>query len=138
MFWTLIALLGCLVYMRGTQRVTERQFRLEAENSRRQEQTYQAMVQHYSQAVFEMQARMDGPAHRGGVAGETVQLMLDSSSQRTARLEAKLEMLERELDKLRRAVAEGEGMNGTLLASISDLHHKFNNLNHAVSALVEH
>ncbi|NBV23273.1 MAG: hypothetical protein EBS05_15300, partial [Proteobacteria bacterium] len=64
MFWALIVLLGCLVYMRGNQRVIERQAKMEAESARRQEQTYQAMVQHYRQVAMEQQTRMDSHGPR--------------------------------------------------------------------------
>jgi hypothetical protein len=64
MFWTLLVLLACLVYLRSTQIVAERQAKLEAENARRQEQTYQAMVQHYRQVVNEQQARMETAGQR--------------------------------------------------------------------------
>ncbi|MFA6546317.1 MAG: hypothetical protein WCS99_18005 [Limisphaerales bacterium] len=143
MFWALVVLLGCLVYMRGTQRVTERQMKLEAESSRRQEQTYQAMVQHYRQVVMEQQSRMDTNGQRGGGGGgggsgvEAVQMLVENNMHREARLEARVEGLAKELEQLRREVAECEGTTTTLFGSVSDLHHKMNGLNHAVGALVD-
>lgn len=142
MFWTLIVLIGCLVYMHSTQRSMERQAKMEAENGRRQEQTYQAMVQHYRQVVLEQQARMDSPGHRSGSGSasggvEAVQLLVESNMQRSARLEARVETLAKELDQLRRTLAECEGTSSTLFSSVSDLHHKMNNLNHSVMSLVD-
>ena len=142
MFWTLIVLIGCLVYMHSTQRSMERQAKMEAENGRRQEQTYQAMVQHYRQVVLEQQARMDSPGHRSGSGSasggvEAVQLLVESNMQRSARLEARVETLAKELEQLRRTVAECEGTSSTLFSSVSDLHHKMNNLNHSVMSLVD-
>lgn len=142
MFWTLIVLIGCLVYMHSSQRSMERQAKMEAENGRRQEQTYQAMVQHYRQVVLEQQARMDLPGHRsgsgsGGGGVEAVQLLVESNMQRSARLEARVETLAKELDQLRRTLAECEGTSSTLFSSVSDLHHKMNNLNHSVMSLVD-
>jgi phage shock protein A len=138
MFWTLIVLIGCLVYMHSSQRSMERQAKMEAENGRRQEQTYQAMVQHYRQVVLEQQSRMDSPGHRSGSGGvEAVQLLVESNMQRSARLEARVETLAKELEQLRRTVAECEGTSATLFSSVSDLHHKMNDLNHAVMGLVD-
>lgn len=142
MFWTLIVLLGCLVYMHSTQRFMERQAKMEAENGRRQEQTYQAMVQHYRQVVLEQQSRMDSPGHRsgsgsGGGGVEAVQLLVESNMQRSARLEARVETMSKELEQLRRTIAECEGTSSTLFSSVSDLHHKMNNLNHSVMSLVD-
>lgn len=142
MFWTLIVLIGCLVYMHSTQRSMERQAKMEAENGRRQEQTYQAMVQHYRQVVLEQQSRMDSPGHRsgsgsGGGGVEAVQLLVESNMQRSARLEARVETMSKELEQLRRTIAECEGTSSTLFSSVSDLHHKMNNLNHSVMSLVD-
>lgn len=66
MFWALIVLVLCLVYMRSNAVVAERQAKLEAENARRQEQTYQAMVQHYRQVVTDQQSRMDVVGQQSG------------------------------------------------------------------------
>lgn len=143
MFWTLIALLGCLVYMRSAHQFAERQAKHELENARRQEQTYQTMVQHYRQVAMEQQARLDqhGQAgHRpagGGGSMEAVQLLVEGSMTRAARLEARVESLAKEMEQLRREVAECEGTTSTLFSSVSDLHHKFNGLNHAVQGLAD-
>lgn len=134
----LVAVAGSFIYIRCTQQVSERQLRLEAENARRQEQTYQAMVQHYRQAVIEMQSRMDAPAARGGGGSvEAVQVLVEGNIHRMARMEARLEILNTELQQMRRNLSECEATNQTLFSSVSDLHHKFNNLNHAVGDLVE-
>jgi biopolymer transport protein ExbB/TolQ len=133
----LVAVAGSFIYIRCTQQVSERQLRLEAENARRQEQTYQVMVQHYRQAVLEMQSRMDAPMARGGGSVEAVQLLVEGNIHRMARMEARLEILNTELQQLRRSLSECEATNQTLFSSVSDLHHKFNNLNHAVGDLVE-
>ncbi len=142
MFWTLIALFLCLIFMRNAHVTAARQAKMEAESARRQEQTYQAMVQHYRQVVLEQQARMDSPGHRSGSGGggggvEAVQLLVESNMQRSARLEARVETLSKELEQLRRTVAGCEGTNSALFSSVSDLHHKMNDLNHAVMGLVD-
>ena len=143
MFWTLITLLGCLVYMRSAQQFMARQAKQEAENARRQEQTYQTMVQHYRQVAMEQQSRLDQHSHpgqRGGGGGsavEAVQLLVESNMARSARLEARVESLTKELEELRREVTECEGTSATLFSSVSDLHHKFNGLNHAEQGLAE-
>jgi uncharacterized membrane-anchored protein YhcB (DUF1043 family) len=137
-FWTVIVLLACLVYLRGTHQVMTRQMKMEAESSRRQEQTYQAMVQHYRQTAFEMQSRMEGGGGRatGGGSPELTHLFAENL-QRTARLETRLDTLARELETLRRDVADQAATNATLIGSLSDLHHKVNGLNHAVQGMVE-
>lgn len=145
MFWTLIVLLGGLVYVRSAQQFAERQARQEAENARRHEQTYQTMIQHYRQVAMEQQSRLDHqnqPGHRVGAAGggsavEALQMLVESNMARSARLEARVEALTKELESLRREVAECEGTTSTLFSSVSDLHHKYNGLNHAVQGLAE-
>ena len=149
MFWTLVVLLGCLAYMRGTHRVTEQQAKLEAESARRQEQTYQAMVQHYRQVVNEQQMRMDAaghhpqhapsapPAASTGGALELFQLLADSSSQKISKLEVHLDALTKELESARQEMAESTAMTAQLLGVVSDMQHKVNNLNHAVQNIVE-
>ncbi len=143
MFWTLIVLLGCLVYMRSAQQFLERQAKAEAENTRRQEQTYQTMIQHYRQVAMEHQTRLDQPGQPGQRAGssgsavEAVQLLVESNMSRSARLEARVEAMTKELEKLRREVEECEGTTSTLFSSVSDLHHKFNGLSHAVQGLAD-
>ncbi|MEN9573086.1 MAG: hypothetical protein RL514_941 [Verrucomicrobiota bacterium] len=140
MFWTLIALLLCLVFMRNAQIAAARQSKMEAESARRQEQTYQAMVQHYRQVAMEQHQRSDHshPGQRGsGSSLEAVQLLVESNMARSARLEARAEALTKELEELRRMVAGCEGMTSALFSSVSDLHHKFNGLNHAVQGLTD-
>jgi uncharacterized protein YoxC len=136
-FWTVIVLLACLVYLRGTQQMMTRQMKLEAESSRRQEQTYQAMVQHYRQTAFEMQSRMDGGGTRAAGGASELTHLFAESLQRTARLETRLDALTRELDAVRRETADQAATNNTLIGSLSDLHHKVNGLNHAVQGMVE-
>jgi uncharacterized protein involved in exopolysaccharide biosynthesis len=144
MFWTLLVLLACLVYLRSTQIVAERQAKLEAENARRQEQTYQAMVQHYRQVVNEQQARMETAGQRppaapaaSGASGtlELFQLLAESSAQKSARLEARVDALAQELEALRRELAEATAMNAQLLGVVSEMQHRINNLSHAVQGL---
>ena len=138
MFWTLIVLLGCLVYMRGNQRVIERQAKMEAESARRQEQTYQAMVQHYRQVAMEQQTRMDSHNPRGNGGGaEVAQLLAENTMQRMSRLEARPEGLAKELEQCRREVVECEGTTTTLFSSVSDLHHKMNNISNAMQIVLE-
>jgi phage shock protein A len=139
MFWALIVLLGCLVYMRGNQRVIERQAKMEAESARRQEQTYQAMVQHYRQVAMEQQTRMDshGPRSNGGSGAEVAQLLAENTMQRMSRLEARLEGITKELEQCRREVEGCEGTATTLFTSVSDMHHKMNNISNAVQMLLE-
>ena len=140
MFWTLIALFLCLIFMRNAHVTAARQAKMEAESARRQEQTYQAMVQHYRQVAMEQQQRSDHshPGQRGsGSSLEAVQLLVESNMSRSARLEARVEALTKELEQLRREVAGCEGTTSTLFNSVSDLHHKFNGLNHAVQGLAD-
>lgn len=148
MFWTLIALLLCLVYMRSTQAVAERQAKLEAENARRQEQTYQAMVQHYRQVVSEQQMRMDAagnqpqgrpapPAAGTGGALELFQLLAESSSQKISKLEVRVDALTKELEAVKREAAESTAMTAQLLGIVSDMQHKINNLGNAMQAVLE-
>lgn len=148
MFWTLIALLLCLVYMRNAQTVTERQVKLEAENSRRQEQTYQAMVQHYRQVVNEQQMRMDAVGHQqpaqpaapvAGTGGalELFQLLAESSSQKISKLEVRMDALTKALESAQREAAEATAMNAQLLGVVSDMQHKINNLSNAMQAVLE-
>lgn len=146
MFWTLLVLLACLVYLRSTQTVAERQAKLEAENARRQEQTYQAMVQHYRQVVNEQQARMETAAQHppatpaaGSASGtlELFQLLAESSAQKTSRLEARVDALAKELEAARKEQAEATVMNAQLLGVMSEMQHQLNNLNHAVQGMGE-
>lgn len=148
MFWTLIALLFCLVYMRNAQAVTERQAKLEAENARRQEQTYQAMVQHYRQVVNEQQMRMDAVGHPppaqpapsvagAGGALELFQLLAESSTQKISKLEVRVDALTKALESAQREAAEATAMNAQLLGVVSDMQHKLNNLDHAMQAVLE-
>ena len=146
MFWTLIVLLGCLVYMRTGQRFMERQAKVEAENARRQEQTYQAMVQHYRQVANEQQMRMDSGGHQGhrappvasaGGALELFQLLSESSSQKFSKLEVRVESLAKELAAARRELEESTVMATQLLGVISDMQHKMNNLSNAMHAVLE-
>lgn len=147
MFWTLIALLFCLVYMRNGQAVVERQAKLEAENARRQEQTYQAMVQHYRQVVSEQQMRMDAVGHQqhahpapsaAGTGGalELFQLLAESSSQKISKLEVRMDALTKALESAQRDVAEATVMNAQLLGVVSDMQHKMNNLGNAMQAVL--
>jgi|GEM_PF-1814157 hypothetical protein len=145
MFWALIVLVLCLVYVRSNAAVAERQAKLEAENARRQEQTYQAMVQHYRQVVTDQQSRMDvagqqsgarmSPPAAGGVL-ELFQLIADSSAQKITRLEAKSELLAKELAEAKRDLADQSSTTGVLLANLSDMQHQINNLNHAFGGLL--
>lgn len=148
MFWTLIALLFCLVYMRNAQTVTERQAKLEAENARRQEQTYQAMVQHYRQVVNEQQMRMDAVGHQqaahpappaagAGGALELFQLLAESSSQKISKLEVRVDTLTKALESVQREAAEATAMNAQLLGVFSDMQHKLNNLGNAMQAVLK-
>ena len=146
MFWTLIALLFCLVYMRSAQANSERQAKMEAENARRQEQTYQAMVQHYRQVASEQQMRIDSagtraqpppaPANSGG-AMELFQLLAETNAQRFSKLEVRLDALTKELETTRRELAEETAMTAQLLGVLSDTQHKVNNLSNALQASVE-
>lgn len=147
MFWTLIALLFCLVYMRNAQAVTERQAKLEAESARRQEQTYQAMVQHYRQVVSEQQMRMDAVGHQpraqpappvAGTGGalELFQLLAESSSQKISKLEVRVDALTKELESARHETTEATAMNAQLLGVVSDMQHKLNNLGNAMQAVL--
>ena len=146
MFWTLIALVLCLVYVRSNSAVVERQAKLEAENARRQEQTYQAMVQHYRQVANEQQSRIDaavqpgGSRNAGGGSGgvlELFQLLADNSAQKNTRLEARLDALSKELAETRRELADSSSTTGALLGNLSDMQHQLNNLNHAVGSLLD-
>ncbi|MBI5799810.1 MAG: hypothetical protein HZA92_03655 [Verrucomicrobia bacterium] len=146
MFWTLIVLLGCLVYMRTGQRFMERQAKVEAENARRQEQTYQAMVQHYRQVANEQQMRMDSgglhghhapPAASSGGALELFQLLSESSLQKFSKLDVRVESLAKELAATRRELEESTVMATQLLGVISDMQHKMNNLSNAMHAVLE-
>lgn len=143
MFWTLIALLLCLVYMRSAQAVIERQAKLEAESARRQEQTYQAMVQHYRQVVSEQQLRMDSAGHHAppaagtGGALELFQLLAESSSQKISKLEVRVDALTKELESARREAAEATAMTAQLLGVASDMQHKINNLSNAMQLVLE-
>lgn len=145
MFWALIVLVLCLVYVRSNAVVAERQAKLEAENARRQEQTYQAMVQHYRQVVTDQQSRMDIVGHQPGprtsspAAGgvlELFHLIADSSAQKITRLEAKTEGLTKELAEAKRELADQSSTTGMLLANLSDMQHQINNLNHALGGLL--
>lgn len=145
MFWALVMLALCLVYVRSNAKVAERQAKLEAENARRQEQTYQAMVQHYRQVVTDQQSRMDtagqmaglraAPPAAGGVL-ELFQLIADGNSQKITRLEAKNDSLIQELAEAKRELAEQSSTTGMLLANLSDMQHQINNLNHALGGLL--
>lgn len=146
MFWTLIALLFCLVYMRSAQASTERQAKMEAESARRQEQTYQAMVQHYRQVASEQQMRMDSGGHHGapappaastGGALELFQLISETSSQKFSKLEVRMESLTKELESTRRELAEETAMTAQLLGVLSDMQHKVNNLSNALHAVLD-
>ena len=145
MFWSLIALLGCLVYMRKGQAIIEQRAKMEAENSRRQEQTYQAMVQHYRQVVNEQQMRMDSggrhsqpaPAAGSGGALELFQLLAESSSQKITRMEVRVDTLTRELESTQRELAESTAMSAQLLGVVSDMQHKLNNLSNAMQLVLE-
>ncbi|MEQ2006863.1 MAG: hypothetical protein ABMA26_08695 [Limisphaerales bacterium] len=148
MFWTLVVLLGCLVYMRKGQAVTEQRAKLEAENARRQEQTYQAMVQHYRQVVSEQQMRMDAtshhaqpapPASAAGTGGtlELFQLLAESSTQKISRLEVRLDTLTKEIEAAKRESAEATAMTAQLLGVVSDMQHKMNNISNAMQIVLE-
>ena len=148
MFWTLIALLGCLVHMRKGNAVTEQQAKMEAENGRRQEQTYQAMVQHYRQVVSEQQMRMDALGHHAhpappaaatatGGALELFHLLAESSSQKISRLELRMDALTKELESAKRELTESTAMTAHLLDVVSDMQHKINNLSNAMQAVLE-
>jgi DNA repair exonuclease SbcCD ATPase subunit len=137
LFWILVVTVGVMLYLRATHRVTERQLKLEAENARRQEQTYQAMVQHYRQVAMEQQTRPEAASARSGPGQEVTYLLVENSLQRVARVEARLDALAKELEELKKQLAECDGTTNTLFSSVSDLHHKLNNLNHAVGSLVE-
>lgn len=150
MFWTLVVLLGCLVYMRKGQAVTEQRAKMEAENARRQEQTYQAMVQHYRQVVSEQQMRMDATGHHAvpaphappaaaGTGGtlELFQLLAESSTQKISKLEVRLDALTKELESAKRESAEATAMTAQLLGVVSDMQHKMNNLGNAMQIVLE-
>ena len=147
MFWTLVVLLGCLVYMRKGQAVTEQRAKLEAENARRQEQTYQAMVQHYRQVVSEQQMRMDATGHQAppappaaastGGTLELFQLLAESSTQKISKLEVRLDTLAKEIESAKRESAEATAMTAQLLGVVSDMQHKMNNLGNAMQIVLE-
>ena len=123
---------------------SEQRAKLEAENARRQEQTYQAMVQHYRQVVSEQQMRMDAtgcrapPAPAAGTGGalELFQLLAESSNQKISRLEVRLEALTKELESVKRESAEATAMTAQLLGVLSDMQHKMNNLSNAMQIVL--
>ena len=146
MFWTLIALLLCLVFMRNAQIAAARQAKMEAESARRQEQSYQAMVQHYRQVASEQQMRMDSGGHRSapaapaagmGGALELFQLMAESSSQKISKLEARVDVLAKQSESAQRELVEATAMTAQLLGVVSDMQHKVNNLSNAMHAVLD-
>jgi len=75
------------------------------------------------------------PPAAGGVL-ELFQLIADSSAQKITRLEAKSELLAKELAEAKRDLADQSSTTGVLLANLSDMQHQINNLNHAFGGLL--